>query len=100
VEPFEGETLWTLQQLDQGEYPLRLIEADRAVPQFPAVKLDLADARAIRQGKLVSLPAAAAAVDDQPAGAVRLYDEQERFFGLGERSAAGLLKAKRLYASS
>jgi tRNA pseudouridine55 synthase len=63
VEPFEGETLWTLQQLNQGEYPLRLIEADRAVPQFPAVKLDLADARAIRQGKLVSLPAAAAAVD-------------------------------------
>jgi hypothetical protein len=34
------------------------------------------------------------------AGAVRLYDERQQFFGLGTLDTAGTLSARRLFADS
>jgi tRNA pseudouridine55 synthase len=99
VEPFEGEPLWTLEQLATREFPHRLLGADRAVPHLPALHLDTAAVRSIRRGQVLTV-AACPGIQHVAAGLVRLYAEQGSFFGLGERSAAGLLKAHRLYASS
>jgi tRNA pseudouridine55 synthase len=101
VEPFEREPMWTLELLDAGQYPARLLAADRAVPLFPAVRLDAAAAHAIQQGRVVvTAPTTTEAAVAPASGTVRLYDERDRFFGLGERSASGAIKARRLYASS
>jgi tRNA pseudouridine55 synthase len=100
VEPFELEAMWTLQQLDAGQFPRQLLGADRAAPQLPAVRLDVAASRAIRRGQQVAPGQYTVDPAVDASGAVRLYDDLGGFFGLGELDPRGGLKARRLYASS
>jgi tRNA pseudouridine55 synthase len=94
VEPFEHEVPTSLDALEQtspGTWPV--LPADRAVGHLPILRLDAAQALALRRGQAVGMP------DGDPAcGRWRLYDPQGRFLGLG-RSADGALKVQRLFSA-
>jgi len=93
VEPFQGQPMITLEELARRSSERGwLLPPDAALPRFPVVMLDTTAAAALRQGRTIATPEAG------PAGTVRLRDEHGRFIGLGERDAAGGLKARRLFA--
>jgi tRNA pseudouridine55 synthase len=87
--PFDGLPMYTLAGLESlaaagGEAALDalLLGPDRALVAYPAVAVDVAGERGIRQGQRV------AAVG--PSGRlVRIYGPDQRFLGLGETSADG-----------
>jgi len=96
VEPFEGEPMASLEQLQAAAesgsgWPV--LPADRAVSHLPALSLDAVSVRALAHGK--SLVSAAALP-----GACRLYDEAGRFLGLGEADSAHMLRVRRLFAAA
>ena len=99
VEPFDGEPMQRLDQLEQLEargQPVQgwpLLPADRALGHLPALQL--------------TPPALLALVHGQPVGGLasgaglwRLYDAAERFVGLGESDAALTLRVRRLCSSA
>lgn len=93
--PYEGERMYTLEALETlaADGPERLtavvLPADSAVAGLAAISLGAEEALRLTQGK---------SVDSAPGGnegLVRVYGPAG-FIGLGERSAAGQLRAKRL----
>ena len=91
VEPFRGEPMHTLEELQALGGPPLLLGADRALPHLPAVQLSPAQARAVSFGQSV-------AVADAVSGQVRLYDASGHFMGLGAGEGAGELRPVRLFA--
>jgi tRNA pseudouridine55 synthase len=91
VEPFRGQPMHTLEELQRQPGPMPLLPADSALPQLPPVHLAPAAERALQFGQ--SVPGSGLAP-----GIVRLYAADGRFMGLGEATAAGCLKVKRLFA--
>jgi len=90
AEPFRGEPMYTFEALQTLPGPPPLLEADRALPHLPAVRLSAAQARARSFGQSTVV----ATVAD---GQVRLYDQNGRFMGLGAGSATGELRPLRLF---
>jgi len=91
VEPFRGQPMQTLAEVEASAPAPRLLGADSGAGHLPALRLDEARARAMRYGQVVQV-----APDTE--GTVRLYDPQGRFLGLGERSAEGAVRVRRLFA--
>jgi tRNA pseudouridine55 synthase len=96
VEPFQGETMRTLESLAdtraRGAWP-ELLPADWPLAHLPAVRLLPEQARRVCQGQVVS-------VADAPHGTrVRLYDGED-FFGIGETDGAGAVHPRRLLIRS
>lgn len=103
VDPFAGETLWTLEQLeDPAAREQALLPADRAVPHLPAVRLDDVAVAELRFGRSVPPGSGGAAQEAiaPDAEGLRLYDGQDRFIGLGRTSADGTLRVRRLFVSA
>jgi tRNA pseudouridine55 synthase len=104
VEPFAGQTMVQLADLEEGRLPAALIPADQGVPQLPACHLDAGQTLRLQRGQLVVLSKAGlqggAIASDPATQLVRLYDASGGFFGLGEWQVPDSLRAKRLYASS
>lgn len=95
VEPFRDQAMLSLEALaDRSGERDWLLPPEAAVPHFPRVAMNAADALALRQGRTISTAAGA------PPGAVRLHDERGGFMGLGERDAAGRIKVRRLFATT
>lgn len=94
VEPFGDQPMVTLSDFEAGTGAPALLPTDSAIPQLPAMVLSATQTAAIRHGQTVSWGGQATA-----AGAVRLYDERQQFFGLGTIDIAGILSARRLFAS-
>jgi tRNA pseudouridine55 synthase len=93
VEPFEDEPMHTLDALAQAcerGSPPPLLPPDRALGHLPEARLDAAAADRIRHGQTVLRG------EDGPQGRVRLYDERDEFFGIGEADGRGGLRARRL----
>ena len=67
-----------------------LLPPDRALADYPAVRLNQALSRALCQGQAVSAPALPAS------GPARLYDDLGRFLGLGVVKGDGRLAPRRL----
>ncbi len=91
VEPFRGEPMHTLEQLQAAGHAPVLLPADRAVPHLPALQLTQAQTRAMAFGQTV--PAVGAAP-----GPLRLYDPAGRFLGLGTGAPDGAVRPLRLFA--
>jgi tRNA pseudouridine55 synthase len=94
VEPFAGEPMVRLEQLEGGadavpHWPL--LHADRAVAHLPRLQLDAVAALALVQGRRHALPGG-------PAASWRLYDAAGRFLGLGRSDASGELRVQRLFS--
>ena len=89
VEPFSSADMVTLDEVLAGALP-GLLAADRALEHLPLVRLGVADAARVRQGQTVQAEASSEPVR------CRLYDERGRFFGIGERSAEGFVRPRRL----
>ncbi len=99
VEPFHDRPMLTLEALEERVAAVPggtgwLLPADAAVPQLPEARLDAAAERALRHGQSVPPPPGLPS-----AAPVRLYGPHGGFIGLGERDAAGRLKARRLIAA-
>lgn len=95
VEPFGGEAMVTLGELEQacaagGPWPL--LAADRAVAHLAPLRLDATQAEALRCGRVLQAMAAAP-------GRYRVYDAAGRFLGLGVSEAPGQLRASRLFSA-
>ncbi|MFI4869656.1 MAG: tRNA pseudouridine(55) synthase TruB [Steroidobacterales bacterium] len=96
VEPFAGEPMTSLAQLEAGAEPVGnwpLVPADRALMHLPALKLTPMALSALAHGQAVRGAASGAAL-------WRLYDGAERFIGLGESDAADTLRVRRLFSSA
>jgi tRNA pseudouridine55 synthase len=95
VEPFQDEPMHTLESLAplqasaSADGPL-LLPADWPLGALPAVRLAAAEARRVLQGQSVMTQLSGAALR------VRIYDEAERFLGIGEVDAAGAVQPRRL----
>jgi tRNA pseudouridine55 synthase len=94
VEPFAGEPMVRLEQLEGGadavpHWPV--LHADRAVAHLPRLQLDAPAARSLTQGRALALPGEAGAK-------WRLYDEAGCFLGLGRMHTAGELRVQRLFS--
>lgn len=88
--------MYTLDELERmclTERIASLIPIDKAVDYLKHVTLLDNEILAIRQGRIVSKK-----LDVDGVNCVRLYDEKAQFIGLGELTAEGDLKAKRLLA--
>lgn len=97
VEPFEGEPMVTLEDVtaaaEAGRLP-PLLGADRGVPHLPEVRLGAPAVQRVTHGQATAVPAETAP------GRVRLYDEQGRFFGIGEADGFGSVQPRRLFVAS
>ena len=94
VEPFDGYSMVSLEQLERhGLDPASLLPADVALPHLAAAQLDAAGVRALYFGQQVQLGPPTAA------GLARLYAPDGAFLGLGDWSASGELKVRRLLAA-
>jgi tRNA pseudouridine55 synthase len=93
VEPFEGATMQTLEEVEvacrDGGLP-PVIAADEALPDLPAVHLAADLAGRLAHGQAVMAGGTCS-------GKVRLYDPQGRFMGLGEGDARGQIRPRRLF---
>ena len=96
VEPFAGERMLSLAQLEAAHEPAQdwpLLPADRALLHLPALQLAPQALGALVHGQPVYGLASGAAL-------WRLYDAGERFLGLGESDAADTLRVRRLFSSA
>jgi tRNA pseudouridine55 synthase len=96
VEPFAGEPMASLEQLEAAQQPLehwRLLPADRALLHLPALRLTPPALSALLHGQPVHGAACGVAV-------WRLYDVDARFLGLGESDAGHTLRVRRLFSSA
>ena len=98
VEPYDAARMVTLESLrewaEQGLAVLdtKLLPSDSAVTQWPAVRVGGDAAFYLRQGQPVLAPRA------PPQGWVRLYQDEQRFFGIGEILDDGRVAPRRLLA--
>lgn len=98
VEPFDAARMVTLESLrewaEQGLTVLdtKLLPSDSAVMQWPAVRVGGDAAFYLRQGQPVLAPRAPSQ------GWVRLYQDEQRFFGIGEILDDGRVAPRRLLA--
>ena len=98
VEPFDAARMVTLESLrewaEQGLAVLdtKLLPSDSAVTQWPAVRVGGDAAFYLRQGQPVLAPRAPSQ------GWVRLYQDEQRFFGIGEILDDGRVAPRRLLA--
>ncbi len=90
VEPFRGEAMRTLEEVQADAPGAALLPADRAVPHLPAVRLSLSQTRALSFGQ--SIPGIGA-----DGGPLRLYDPAGRFLGLGMGLEGGMVRPLRLF---
>lgn len=94
---FAKASMVTLEQLAQMTQTQRcdcLLPMDMAVSSFPSIILEKEAVLALRQGKVLSkstLP--------KEMACYRLFDKNEQFIGLGELSAEGVLKVRRLISA-
>jgi tRNA pseudouridine55 synthase len=91
VEPFRGETMYTLEQLQADAPRAALLPADRAVAHLPAIRLSSSQTRALSFGQPISDLGA-------DGGPLRLYDPSGRFLGLGMGMEGGSVRPLRLFA--
>ncbi len=80
-----------LEELGQDDARARLLPADHALAQWPALRLDPEPAAALRQGRPVRVP-------DAATGLVRIY-AGEVFLGVGETGADGWTRPRRLWSA-
>ncbi len=98
VEPYDAARMVTLESLrewaEQGLAVLdtKLLPLDSAVTQWPAVRVGGDAAFYLRQGQPVLAPRAPSQ------GWVRLYQDEQRFFGIGEILDDGRVAPRRLLA--
>lgn len=98
VEPFDAARMVPLESLrewaEQGLAVLdtKLLPSDSAVTQWPAVRVGGDAAFYLRQGQPVLAPRAPSQ------GWVRLYQDEQRFFGIGEILDDGRVAPRRLLA--
>jgi len=115
VEPFAGEPMISLAQLEAARAPLEswpLLPADRALRHLPVLRLTPGAISALVHGQPVHGVAAAAMPGTQSGGESvaagpapgatlwRLYDDDERFLGLGETDATHTLRVRRLFSGA
>jgi tRNA pseudouridine55 synthase len=96
VEPFSGETMATLAQLESlsgAQSPWPLLPSDRAVTHLPSLRLDTSAVRLLKFGQPVLGLTNRAAL-------WRLYDTEGRFLGLGASDAGHTLRVRRLFAAA
>lgn len=93
VEPFRGEPMHTLEQLQADTGEPALLPADRAVAHLPALRLSLTQTRALSFGQVISAAGA-------NTGQLRLYDPSGRFLGLGMGAEGGAVRSLRLFTDS
>jgi tRNA pseudouridine55 synthase len=91
VEPFRGDLMQTLEQLETDPRACTLLPADRAVAHLPAVRLSPSQTRAMSFGQVIS----AAGANE---GQLRLYDPDGRFLGLGMGAQGGAVRPLRLFS--
>jgi tRNA pseudouridine55 synthase len=73
----------------------KLLEAaENALPDWPVVNLDEAASKTLSFGQSIQVE------QDFECANVRLFDQNEKFMGLGEMSPDGVIKPKRLFASA
>lgn len=73
----------------------KLLEAaENALPDWPVVNLDEAESKTLSFGQSIQVE------QDFECANVRLFDQNEKFMGLGEMSPDGVIKPKRLFASA
>jgi len=103
VEPFAGERMVSLAQLEAAREPIEswpLLPADCALMHLPALRLTPPALNALVHGQPVQGAARSAASGATSGAALwRLYDAGERFLGLGESDAAHTLRVRRLFSS-
>jgi tRNA pseudouridine55 synthase len=95
VEPFGGQTMRTLEELEaRGAEALDavLLPADAAFADLPRIALDPAATRALVLGQTARVSTAAA-----PAGESRAYDPDGRFLGLVEAAGEDRVRSVRLF---
>jgi tRNA pseudouridine55 synthase len=94
VEPFQSEPMETLESVmaarEQGGWP-RVLPADWPLGYLPKVSLTPAQTARIQHGQPVTATVEPAALR------VRLYDEAQRFLGIGESDGLGNVRPKRLF---
>lgn len=93
---FADEVMHSLDELTVMDMPNRLqclLPLERAIDYMPVLQVDMASLKSLKYGQTVINPKFFS-VD----GCVRLHDPNGRFFGLGDVSADGVLKARRLLA--
>ncbi len=91
----------TLEQLstrrEQGDLPAldeQLEAAENALPEWPAICLDETASKTISYGQSILVE------QDFECANVRLFDQNEKFMGLGEMSPDGVIKPKRLFVTA
>jgi tRNA pseudouridine55 synthase len=95
VAGFSENKMMTLEQLSTEENPSQfLIPMDASVSHFPAIHVSTDLALSLKQGKKVQSP------DIAHIGLVRLMENGELFFGMGEVLEEGALISKRLIVTS
>lgn len=73
----------------------KLLEAaENALPDWPVINLDEAASKTLSFGQSIQVE------QDFECANVRLFDQNEKFMGLGEMSPDGVIKPKRLFASA
>jgi len=98
VQPFEGERLWTLDELNelagQGLEALdaQLMPVETGLSSLPNVLLDADQARRVGMGQKIQVSKAQA-----PEALVKLSDEAGRCLGLAAIDDEGTLKVQRLF---
>ena len=94
VEPFEHETMQTLEEVMGAVTPerlqgLRILPADRPLAHLAAVSLDATATARILHGQTVD--------GGLLAGTVRLYDAGGEFIGIGQADGLGAVRPRRLF---
>lgn len=90
VEPFEHESMETLESVAAAPEGLKILPPDRPLAHLPAVSLEGADAVRLQHGQAVA--------GGIVAGTVRLYGGGGEFLGLGEADGQGTVRPRRLFA--
>jgi tRNA pseudouridine55 synthase len=85
------------EQRESGDLAVldKLLEAaENALPDWPVVNLDEADSKTLSFGQSIQVE------QDFECANVRLFDQNEKFMGLGEMSPDGVIKPKRLFVTA
>jgi tRNA pseudouridine55 synthase len=96
VAPFGEALLWSFEALEALALPQRralLLPVDAALGATPRYDLPSVQVAELRQGKTLTVPAAAP-------GIVRIYSDELGFLGMGELQASGRLIPVRLISAS
>lgn len=84
----------TREQGDMAALDEQLEAAENALPDWPAINLDEQDSKSLSFGQSIQIE------QDFECANVRLFDQNEKFMGLGEMTPDGVVKPKRLFVSA